>query len=59
MKQTILKHQSMGVDGKFLLRSIQNDNLPALDLLVRECLQNSLDASLSENPETKSWLILL
>lgn len=53
MKQTILKHQSMGVDGKFLLRSIQNDNLPALDLLVRECLQNSLDASLSENPGNK------
>lgn len=53
MKQTILKHQSMGVDGKFLLRSIQNDNLPALDLLVRECIQNSLDASLSENPGNK------
>lgn len=53
MKQRILKHQSMSVHGKYLLRSIQNESLPTLDLLIRECVQNSLDASLSDDTSYK------
>ncbi|PBB06921.1 hypothetical protein [Salimicrobium humidisoli] len=40
----IAEVERMGQRGSSLLRSIQNEELPALDLLVREALQNSLDA---------------
>ena len=43
----------MSVHGKYLLRSIQNESLPTLDLLIRECVQNSLDASLSDDTSYK------
>lgn len=33
--------------GSVTLKSLQNDNIPELDLLVREAIQNSSDASLS------------
>lgn len=34
--------------GSTTLKSLQNDNIPELDLLVREAIQNSSDASLEE-----------
>ena len=34
--------------GSVTLKSLQNDNIPELDLLVREAIQNSSDASLKE-----------
>lgn len=34
--------------GSVTLKSLQNDNIPELDLLVREAIQNSSDASLRE-----------
>ena len=34
--------------GSVTLKSLQNDNVPDLDLLVREAIQNSSDASLTE-----------
>lgn len=38
--------QSMSQDGDAILRSLQNITLPITDLLVRESLQNSLDAAI-------------
>lgn len=38
--------------GSVTLKSLQNDNIPELDLLVREAIQNSSDASLTENGES-------
>lgn len=35
--------------GSGALKALQNDNLPILDLLVREAIQNSSDAALSED----------
>jgi hypothetical protein len=35
--------------GSTTLKSLQNDNIPELDLLVREAIQNSSDASLEES----------
>lgn len=37
--------QSMSQDGDAILRSLQNKSLPVIDLMVRESLQNSLDAT--------------
>jgi len=42
----IAKHERMSESGKSLLRLIQNNDTPRLDLLVRESLQNCLDAGL-------------
>lgn len=44
--------QSMSQDGDSILRSLQNNSLPMMDLMVRESLQNSLDATLRESDET-------
>ncbi len=41
--------------GSVTLKSLQNDNVPELDLLVREAIQNSSDASLNE--EGKSYSV--
>lgn len=38
--------------GSVTLKSLQNDNVPELDLLVREAIQNSSDASLNENGDS-------
>lgn len=38
-------NQSMSQDGDAILRSLQNKSLPVVDLMVRESLQNSLDAT--------------
>ena len=45
----IAKVDRMAQSGSSLLRLIQNDELPILDLLVRESLQNSLDAKNSRS----------
>lgn len=45
--------QSMSQDGDAILRSLQNKSLPMIDLMVRESLQNSLDATLGEAETTK------
>lgn len=37
--------QSMSQDGSSILRSLQNKSLPMVDLVVRESIQNSLDAT--------------
>ena len=44
----IAKHERMAPSGSALLKSLQNDSLPVLDLLVREAFQNSLDAALPD-----------
>lgn len=44
--------QSMSQDGDAILRSLQNKSLPVIDLMVRESLQNSLDAGLKDKAET-------
>ena len=38
--------------GSVTLKSLQNDNIPELDLLVREAIQNSSDASLTQSGES-------
>lgn len=45
MKIEIAKHGRMSESGSSLLRLIQNQDMPLLDLLVREAVQNSLDAT--------------
>lgn len=44
MKIEIAKPERFSQSGKSLLRLIQNNDMPTLDLLVRESIQNSLDA---------------
>ena len=38
--------------GSVTLKSLQNDNIPELDLLVREAIQNSSDASLKQDEDS-------
>lgn len=38
--------------GSVTLKSLQNDNIPELDLLVREAIQNSSDASLKQEGDS-------
>ena len=45
MKIEIAEHGRMTESGSSLLRLIQNQNIPLLDLLIRESVQNSLDAA--------------
>ncbi|MEH6948050.1 hypothetical protein V7068_13470 [Bacillus sp. JJ634] len=46
MKIEIAGFSKMSQTGSSLLKSLQNNNLPVLDLLARESIQNSLDAAL-------------
>lgn len=46
MKYHGLSLQPMQESGAFLLRAMQNEEMPRLDLLVRESVQNALDAAL-------------
>lgn len=48
LDREILKIQRGVSYGSVTLKSLQNENVPELDLLVREALQNSSDASLQE-----------
>ena len=50
MKIEIAEHGRMSESGSSLLRLIQNQDMPLLDLLVREAIQNSLDAAKDDNP---------
>lgn len=45
MKIEVAKEGRMDMSGKGLIRAIQNNNMPLLDLFVRESIQNSLDAA--------------
>lgn len=44
--------QSMSQDGDSILKSLQNKSLPLIDLMVRESLQNSLDATIENSSTT-------
>lgn len=46
IKHALNDVQSMSQDGAAILRSLQNKSLPVVDLMVRESLQNSLDATI-------------
>ena len=48
MKIEIAEHERMSESGSSLLRLIQNQDIPLLDLLVRESIQNSLDAAIKK-----------
>lgn len=51
MLQSLILQMNIGISyGSGALKALQNDNIPELDLLVREAIQNSSDASL-EQPE--------
>lgn len=49
MKYYSLPLQPMQESGAFLLRALQNEETPLLDLLVRESVQNALDAGRTGN----------
>ena len=49
MKIEIAEPGRMTQTGSSLLKLIQNNNMPLLDLLVRESIQNSLDAKNEED----------
>ncbi len=49
MKYYSLQLQPMQESGAFLLRALQNEETPLLDLLVRESVQNALDAGRNGN----------
>ncbi|MCF0231096.1 MAG: hypothetical protein HUJ63_02230, partial [Enterococcus sp.] len=44
-KIEVAKEGRMDMSGQGLIRAIQNNNMPLLDLFVRESVQNSLDAA--------------
>ncbi|WP_303965612.1 hypothetical protein [Sporosarcina ureae] len=46
IKHAINDVQSMSHDGGKILQSLQNNYLPLIDIVVRESIQNSLDASI-------------
>ena len=46
IKHVTFDPQSMSQDGDSILKSLQNNHLPIIDLIVRESIQNSLDAGL-------------
>ncbi len=48
MRIEIAPHERMSESGSSLMRLIQNNELPTLDLLIRESIQNSSDASLRD-----------
>ena len=50
MKIEIAEPGRMTQSGSSLLKLIQNNNMPILDLLVRESIQNSLDANNEKDP---------
>ncbi len=45
MRIEIAEHERMSESGSSLLRLIQNQDMPLLDLLIRESIQNALDAA--------------
>ncbi|GEN89793.1 hypothetical protein [Oceanobacillus sojae] len=53
MNIEILQNDRMAQNGHSILRSLQNDSLHPLDLLVREFTQNSLDACIDQTEGIK------
>lgn len=53
MEIEIAKMERMSQTGSSLLRLIQNSHTPVLDLLVRESIQNSLDAAANDHTPVK------
>lgn len=53
MKIEVAEHARMSERGSSLLRLIQNNDMPILDLLIRESVQNSLDAALAGSGNVK------
>ncbi|MBP3966255.1 hypothetical protein [Paenibacillus lignilyticus] len=51
MRIEVAQHARMSERGSSLLRLIQNNDMPLLDLLIRESVQNSLDAATSMGSE--------
>jgi len=49
MKIEVAKQERMSETGSSLIRLIQNNEMPVIDLMVREAVQNSLDAAISGN----------
>lgn len=45
--------QSMVQDGDSILKSLQNNSFPTVDLVIRESLQNSLDAQIPGSSDTE------
>lgn len=45
MDSYIAKPEYSSITGSAVLKSLQNESIPTIDLLVREAIQNSLDAS--------------
>lgn len=43
----------MAPSGKAILRSLQNESMPVIDLVIREAFQNSLDATIKGKNETQ------
>ena len=58
MKIEILEPGKMTQSGSSLLKLIQNNKTPSLDLFVREAVQNSLDAgsAISKHAESKKYV---
>lgn len=52
MRIQLTRQERMGENGKGLLRLLQNESLPLIDLFIREAIQNSLDATLDNKKET-------
>lgn len=52
MRIQLTRQERMGENGKGLLRLLQNESLPLIDLFIREAIQNSLDATLENKKET-------
>ncbi len=48
IKHAVNDPQSMSQDGDSILKSLQNVKIPIIDLIVRESIQNSLDAALKD-----------
>ena len=49
MFQSLILPMKIGVSyGSGALKALQNDNIPELDLLVREAIQNSSDAAINQ-----------
>lgn len=53
MQIEIASPGQMGITGSALFNSIQNKHTPILDLLVRESIQNSLDAAIEDTEKVK------
>lgn len=52
MKVQYTRDERMGQNGSSLLRLLQNETIPLIDLFIREGFQNSLDATLKGAEET-------